>query len=108
MEAPQEDVQYDTSKSETTRITPLATLVVGLVIGVLVGYAGRPLITPQPLPPAPAASASAADPSVSGNASQSASNSLQPTLMDAVVAQTRHFKGAPNAPVTIVEFGDFQ
>jgi protein-disulfide isomerase len=29
-------------------------------------------------------------------------------LMDAVVAQTRHFKGDPNAPVTIVEFGDFK
>ena len=25
-----------------------------------------------------------------------------------IIANTRHFKGDPNAPVTIVEFGDFQ
>jgi hypothetical protein len=30
------------------------------------------------------------------------------TLLDAVIAQTRHFKGNTNAPVTIIEFGDFQ
>jgi protein-disulfide isomerase len=29
-------------------------------------------------------------------------------LMDAVVAQTRHFKGDSNAPITIIEFSDFQ
>jgi protein-disulfide isomerase len=31
-----------------------------------------------------------------------------PTVMDAVVSQTRHFIGDPGAPVVIIEFSDFQ
>jgi hypothetical protein len=29
-------------------------------------------------------------------------------LMKAAVSRTRHWKGDPNAPVTIAEYGDFQ
>jgi protein-disulfide isomerase len=32
----------------------------------------------------------------------------QQELMTAVVERTRHFHGDPNAPVTIIEFSDFQ
>jgi uncharacterized lipoprotein YddW (UPF0748 family) len=28
-------------------------------------------------------------------------------LMDALIPQVRHFKGSPDAPVTIIEFSDF-
>lgn len=35
-------------------------------------------------------------------------NAAQEALMAEVVAGTRHFKGDANAPVTIIEFGDFQ
>jgi protein-disulfide isomerase len=83
-----------------------ATLFVGvlmLCIGMLAGYFGRPLVTPQPLEAAPVASTEAPPASNSPSGQPSAA-----TLMDAVVAQTRHFKGSPDAPVTIVEFGDFQ
>ncbi|RME42103.1 MAG: hypothetical protein D6791_18535 [Chloroflexi bacterium] len=95
----------------TARAHPLLTLVVGLVIGLVVGYLGRPLITPEPQSTTAASQAGAADPaSATGKevANSSASSAGSQTLMDAVVAQTRHFRGDPNAPVTIIEFSDFQ
>jgi protein-disulfide isomerase len=104
----QEDVQHHANKSTVARITPLATLVVGLVVGALLGYAGRPLVTPQPTPTVSVTSAETTDQSNASGASPSPGSANPTTLMDAVVAQTRHFKGDPNAPVTIVEFGDFK
>ncbi len=108
MNLQEDDVKRPATKPTRAWITPLATLVAGLVIGVLIGYAGRPLVTPQPLSPTPVAPASGADPPAAGDATPSARNADVSSLMEAVVAQTRHFKGDPNAPVTIVEFGDFQ
>jgi hypothetical protein len=104
----EEDVQHHANKSTVARIAPLATLVVGLVIGMVVGYSGRPLVGPQPSPPIPVTPTNAANPSTASSQNPSSSNSSPPTLIDAVVSQTRHFKGDPNAPVTIIEFGDFQ
>lgn len=83
----------------------LVTLVVGLamlVIGGLAGYFGRPLINPEPTP-APAVAA--ANP---GNPNPASGDPSAASLMEGVVNQTRHFKGDPDAPITIVEFGDFQ
>ncbi len=57
--------------------------VVMLLVGVAIGFFGRPLVLP---PPATGAAA----------------------LVQAVLAQTRHFKGNANAPVTMIEFSDFQ
>ncbi len=108
MKAQEEDVQRHANKTRVARITPLATLVVGLVVGALLGYAGRPLVTPQPTPTASVTSAETAGQSTASGTSPSLDGANPATLMDAVVAQTRHFKGDPNAPVTIVEFGDFQ
>ena len=39
---------------------------------------------------------------------QSAGEAPTPPLMDIAASDARHFKGDPDAPVTIVEFGDFQ
>ncbi|TKJ29532.1 MAG: hypothetical protein CEE40_07910 [Chloroflexi bacterium B3_Chlor] len=78
----------------------LAALMIVLVIVVLVGCASRPGATPEPLSPTPVTPTATAGPSVG--------NTATPTLMDIVAAETRHFVGDPNAPVTIIEFGDFQ
>ena len=53
-----------------------------LVFGVIIGFVGRPIVMPPPDP--------------------------QAALLQQVMAATRHFKGNANAPVTIIEFADFQ
>ena len=108
MTTQEDDAQHHTARRTTGWISPLATLVVGLVVGVLLGYAGRPLVTPQPTPTVSVTSAETTDQSTANGASLSLGSAIPATLMDVVVAQTRHFKGDPKAPVTIVEFGDFQ
>lgn len=78
-----------------------------LTIGLLGGYFGRPFLLSQS---SPRASSSQPDAVSATDASDSSQN--QPTnpdeLMAFVVSQTRHFNGDPNAPVTIIEFSDFQ
>ncbi len=72
--------------SRSARKRGIPTWIVGvvmLVIGMLIGFFGRPLVIP-----APATGAAA--------------------VVQAVLAQTRHFKGSANAPVTMIEFSDFQ
>jgi protein-disulfide isomerase len=148
---------------------PLALIAVGalmLVVGIMVGYFGRPLVAQQtmeyaarqPVPTAeeaaeaadtaaadaaaedeePAADAAAEDEEPTADAAPEDVIPVAPTvavptadaaaedeipvaptvavptegemddLMSALVAQTRHFKGEPDAPVTIIEFSDFR
>jgi hypothetical protein len=90
----------------TVRSGLLSTVTVGLamlVVGMSVGYLGRPIVTPPPVIPTPAVVADAGAPPAAADANPSAAN-----LMDTVAAETRHFKGDPNASVMIIEFGDFQ
>lgn len=54
-----------------------------LVIGITIGFFGRPIVIPYPPDP-------------------------QAVAMQTVLSTTRHYKGDANAPVTIIEFGDFQ
>jgi protein-disulfide isomerase len=79
------------------RSTPVVGVVM-LVVGLLLGYFGRPLLDkptqiarysgpaqgPQPLP------------------------NSQAEVMPYLISQTRHFRGDPNAPVTLIEIEDFQ
>ncbi len=81
--------------------TPIVAVAM-LVLGLLVGYYVRPLMPNQAQSDA---SVNSAPPVVIPTADNS---TAQQKLMETVLAKTRHFKGDPNAPVTIIEFGDFQ
>jgi hypothetical protein len=97
----------------TLVIQSWATPIIGVVmllIGLLGGYYLRPALSPNPTPVA----------AVEGNSTSNTENvpvvptpdatrsAQQQELMTAVVERTRHFYGDPNAPVTIIEFSDFQ
>lgn len=45
---------------------------------------------------------------VATTASETSEPTPSPTLQEYMLSQTRHFKGDPDAPVTIIEFSDFQ
>jgi len=80
-----------------------ATPIVGvlmLVIGLLGGYFGRPFISPK---------TEAVNASTEPQATSSASDAAQrKEMMNFIVSQVKHFKGDPKAPVTLIEFSDFQ
>jgi hypothetical protein len=76
--------------------TPIIGLVM-LLVGLAGGYFGRPLLEGKLVP--------AATPTPAASQEQDANAAA---LMSQVAANTHHFKGSPNAPVTIVEFSDYQ
>ena len=89
----------------TISIQSWATPIIGvlmLVLGLLVGYYGRPIMLNQAPSEASVNSESAVVIPTTDN------SAAQQKLMETVLAQTRHFMGDPDAPVTIIEFADFQ
>lgn len=71
-----------------------------LLIGTVLGYLSRGFIGPE-------ATAARGTQTASAGAVQTRSaNNLE--VMKLIIEETRHFKGDPNAPVTIIEFSDFQ
>ncbi len=95
--------------------TPLVGVVM-LVVGLLGGYLGHPWLAPalSPTPTKLAVEVTSVPPSESSS-SASAEQPVpedqaarQQQLMEMVLSQTRHFKGDQNAPVTLIEFSDFQ
>lgn len=112
MEVQKELVPIETQPAMIITIQAWATPIVGvvmLVLGLLVGYYVRPLTLAQSsnataaslvMPPA---AIPRTDPS-----SGTAQSAAQQRLMDSLIPKIRHFKGDPNAPVTIIEFADFQ
>jgi hypothetical protein len=93
-------------REETSKGGGRSWLIVGLVglimlvAGMLLGYIGRGEFGPE----AQAAKATSAAQAVLAQ-TQAAANA---NLMDYLAQNTRHFKGDPNAAVTIIEFSDFQ
>src|SRR6266508_2564516 len=107
MELQKEPAPIETQKQPAIIITiqSWATPIVAvamLVLGLLVGYYVRPLMPNQAQSDA---SVNSAPPVVLPTEDNSAA---QQKLMETVLAKTRHFKGDPNAPITIIEFADFQ
>lgn len=83
-----------------------ATPVVGLVmllIGLAGGYFGRPYLTGEAKTEQPTAQATAPAVVAPEQAPQSAEE-----MMDFLISQMRHFKGNPDAKITLIEFSDFQ
>ncbi len=79
-----------------TRFLP--TVLVGIlmfVLGGVGGFVGRPYVMPPPPTPTPVA------------APQQQPADIQ-SILALLISKTRHFKGSPNAPVTMLEFADFQ
>ena len=97
----------------TIVIQSWATPIVGilmLIVGLFGGYYLYPLFSPDQLPrtvtespPSELDDVHLPTPTTDPNRA-----SQQQELMNAVVERTRHFLGDPNAPVTIIEFSDYQ
>lgn len=91
----------------TIHIQSWATPIVGvvmLVVGLLAGYFGRPALDP-PVTQVPATESSS---STSSQAAPEDQAAQQQALMEAVLPRVRHFKGDEAAPLTLLEFSDFQ
>jgi protein-disulfide isomerase len=103
-----------TIQSSSTVAVGLAMLLVGLLAGVLLRPSLPFLQTSGQAPRAAssgdggaqAAATVTGGPIAAAEATQVAEQAA--TMMQAVVAQTRHFRGSADAPVTIIEFSDFQ
>jgi hypothetical protein len=98
-----EVVQTKKRPAITINVQSWATPVVGiimLIVGLFGGYYGRPLVgdggeqaaVPQAIAPV--------QPQGLGSGNEE--------LMDFLNSQVRHVMGDPDAPVTLIEFGDFQ
>jgi xanthosine utilization system XapX-like protein len=95
--------------------TPIVGLLM-LVVGLLGGYLIYPAISEQLAPETPVAAAPANTPSgeapTAANPPSQASVTQAPAnlqeVMDYLVPQIRHFRGDPEAAVTIIEFSDYQ
>lgn len=93
--------------------TPALALI-ALVVGLLGGYFGRPLINKNDEPGGVAAVAQAttnpagqsANPTATVDSTQQAITAQQ--IMADLISQTQNFQGDPNATVTLIEFSDYQ
>ena len=87
----------------TISIQSWATPIVGavmLIIGLLGGYYGSPLIGDE--------EEQAAVPRLTAPAQAEGLGDGNEELMEYLLSQIRHFRGDPKASVAMVEFGDFQ
>jgi protein-disulfide isomerase len=121
-----EHTQDPATPEHTPQQNPFSLIVVGavmLVIGVLVGYVGRPLVagpangsaaagqeTPAAANDSAPAAAQATDPPINEQPAAPAtpSEADRQQFMQLLIEDTRHFRGNPDAPITMIEFSDFR
>jgi protein-disulfide isomerase len=109
-EEPQEIVRKS-PPAVTINIQSWATPIIGLlmlVVGLLGGYYVRPLTLAQATNVTGSSGATMSAVTPPAAIPTTDQTAAQKNLMASLVAKTRHFTGAPNAPVTMIEFGDFQ
>jgi uncharacterized protein involved in exopolysaccharide biosynthesis len=90
--------------------TPIVGIVM-LVVGLFGGYYLRPVLLPTSTSVALVEETASSDAGDAPNTIPTPDTERavqQQELMTAVVERTRHFRGDPDAPVTIIEFSDFQ
>lgn len=96
----------------------ILTLVITFVLGLAIGFVGRPMVI-KDLPTEAAATNGAksdrtevaqatAPPQPTEAESDTNKDSPTPTIMDFLLSDARHIQGNASAPVTIVEFSDFK
>jgi len=95
---------HESREKKMRRLSPLPwlLLIVGLCAGALGGFYLRPLVMAQDT------EASAAPVEETKSLDEVDRAAMQKAVMDAVLDKARHFDGDPNAPVTLIEFGDFK
>jgi hypothetical protein len=81
--------------------TPVAAVVM-LVVGLLLGYFGRPLLPAKASANSNAQATQVSQPGPAGPATPTTD------IMAYLVGQTNHFRGNESAAVTIIEFSDYQ
>lgn len=99
--------QIDEPKSRAW-LTPVLAIIM-LVVGLVLGYTGRPIV--QPLLARSAGATQQAGTEQAGLPSVNptlAPGEPTPTLMEFLISNTQHFKGDADAPVTMIEFSDYQ
>jgi len=81
--------------------TPVAAVVM-LVVGLLLGYFGRPLLPAKASANSNAQATPVSQPGPAGPATPTTD------IMAYLVGQTNHFRGNESAAVTFIEFSDYQ
>ena len=113
---PPDEVETDEQPDDPGQrawLTPVLAIVM-LVVGLFLGYMGRPFV--QPLLAGSAGATQQAGTEQAGTQQAElpsvnptlAPGEPTPTLMEFLVSNTQHFKGDANAPVTMIEFSDYQ
>ena len=92
-----------------------ALSVIMLVVGLLAGYFGRPLVNKAD-GTTPIVAVTTPGANVTPGQVTTATSTVDPTeiaasqkqLMDYLISNTNHFQGDANAKVTVIEFSDYQ
>jgi len=89
--------------------TPILALLF-LIVGLFLGYAGRPSLESrlQAGKPAPTAVAAVGEAPAAAVGEPPAAAAATTDIMEFLAKDLRHVKGDPNAKVLIIEFSDYQ
>lgn len=113
---PADDMPATSGTPQRNPLLPLLLITTSLLIfavGFGAGLWARPLLLPAPVAEAPAEAPAEAQPAAPAAAAEAPaqaepSDADREQIMQMLETQTRHFRGDPDAPLTLIEFSDFQ
>lgn len=85
-----------------------ALAVIMLVVGLLAGYFGRPLVDKSAYNIGGVAAVTTPDAAALPTKSPTVDPEQVKQVMDSIISKTTNFQGDPNATVTLIEFSDYQ